>query len=67
MRPLNMYDVATRLGVCLPTAYRLVKSGALASCRVGKLWRVSEANLEAFISGRSPASKAADTGKRVAA
>jgi excisionase family DNA binding protein len=67
MKPLNIYAVADRLSICLPSAYRLVRSGALPAVRVGKLWRVSEANLEAFLRGQSPASKAATTEKREAA
>lgn len=51
----TMDEVADILKVTKRTLYTYVKSGKLHAVKIGKYWRVSEENLQAFIStGSSP-------------
>ncbi len=50
---LTLTDVARRLGVCLETVRRMVRSGALPSLKVdGKSYRVRRADLAAYLTSR---------------
>jgi excisionase family DNA binding protein len=46
---LNGEDVANRLGICLSLAYRLMRNGQLPAVRFGRVVRVREEDIEAFI------------------
>lgn len=48
-RLLSPKEVAGELGVSVWTVYRLVKKGDLVAIRVGRLLRIPESSLEAFI------------------
>lgn len=51
----TMDEVADILKVTKRTLYTYVKAGKLQAVKIGKYWRVSEENLQAFIStGSSP-------------
>ena len=45
-------DVASLLGVELDTLYRYARSGRLRGVKIGKFWRFTDADLEAFIQSR---------------
>lgn len=47
-------EVADILKVTKRTLYNYVKEGKLTAVKMGKYWRVSEENLQAFISIGSP-------------
>lgn len=47
-------EVADILKVTKRTLYNYVKEGKLTAVKMGKYWRVSEENLQAFISTGSP-------------
>lgn len=49
LKLLRGEDVADRLGVCLSLAYRLMRTGQLASVRFGRTVRVRPEDLEFFI------------------
>lgn len=46
---MGVKQLMHRLGVCDETIYRLCNSGQLAHSRVGKMIRVSEAQLQAYL------------------
>jgi excisionase family DNA binding protein len=48
---LSVNDVATQLGVCRATAYRLCERGELPHIRVSNAIRVSRAALAAYLAG----------------
>lgn len=50
---LGLHDAAERLGVHYMTAYRYVRLGLLPAEKVGGVWTVTEADLDAFQSGES--------------
>jgi len=47
-------EVADILKVTKRTLYSYVKEGKLTAVKMGKYWRVSEENLQTFISNGSP-------------
>ena len=49
---LSLREVADRLGVSEMTVRRLVKRGELVAVRVGGQYRISEENLQRYISER---------------
>jgi excisionase family DNA binding protein len=59
-RYLSPDDVARRLNVKPLTVRRWLKDGKLRGIKVGRLWRVRESDLEAFLKGgeREQAEKA---------
>jgi excisionase family DNA binding protein len=46
---LTVAEVARTLRVSNMTVYRLIKAGALPALRVGKNYRIREADLQAFL------------------
>jgi excisionase family DNA binding protein len=49
---LDLDAVATRLGVSSKTVRRLIDRGELAVHRIGRLLRVSEADLQSYVARR---------------
>lgn len=49
---LTIADVAQRLRVSTKTIRRLIGSGELPAFKVGRLWRVSERDLQRFLHDR---------------
>ena len=47
-------EVADIMQVTKRTLYNYIKAGTLKAVKVGKYWRVSEDNLQAFISTGTP-------------
>jgi excisionase family DNA binding protein len=45
---LTATQVGQKLGISMPTVFRLLGSGAIPGRRVGHQWRISEAALERF-------------------
>ena len=50
---LTVSEVAAAMRVSNMTVYRLIKSGELGAVRVGKNYRIREADLERFFQDRS--------------
>ena len=50
---LTVSEVAAAIRVSNMTVYRLIKSGELGAVRVGKNYRIREADLERFFQDRS--------------
>jgi len=48
---LRIKDVAARLDICLPLAYKLISEGRIASIKCGRIIRVPESALQQFMSG----------------
>lgn len=46
---MNLKQAAARLGIHYQTAYKLVRSGALSSVRIGGTYEISEAALERYL------------------
>lgn len=46
---LSLEEVADKLGVTYQLIYRLVRSGELPAVRLGKLYRVASADLDAYL------------------
>lgn len=46
---MSLEEVADMLGVTYQLIYRLVRSGELPAVRLGKLYRVSKADLDAYL------------------
>jgi excisionase family DNA binding protein len=67
---LDIAQVATYLGVSERTVYDRVRAGTLPAIRVGRLWRVRVADLEAWLDSNRPCARlpaaAADHGARPA-
>lgn len=57
---LSLEEVADKLGVTYQLIYRLARSGELPAVRLGKLYRVSNADLAAYLE-KSKASPAGGT------
>jgi len=53
---LSLEDVADKLGVTYQLIYKLVRSGALPAVRLGKLYRVSAADLDEYLQRNKAAS-----------
>jgi excisionase family DNA binding protein len=52
-RLFTVAEVAAAMRVSNMTVYRLIRSGELPALRVGKGYRIFEADLERFLEGRS--------------
>ena len=52
-RLLTVAEVAGTMRVSNMTVYRLIKSGSLAAIRVGKNYRIREADMDRYLSDRS--------------
>jgi len=52
MNYLSAQQVADRLSISIRTIRQYIKNGKLPSCKIGKLRRISEADLEEFIEKR---------------
>ena len=52
-RLFTVAEVAEAMRVSNMTVYRLIRSGELPALRVGKGYRIFEADLERFLEGRS--------------
>lgn len=57
---LSLEEVADKLGVTYQLIYRLVRSGELPAARLGKLYRVASADLDAYLA-RSKSAPAGGT------
>lgn len=66
---LTPEEVAARLQISRLTVMAYLRSGTLKGIKVGRLWRVDEAELRTFLSARTPggASLAKDAAPRTAA
>lgn len=51
-RFLTVQEVADLMRVSSMTVYRLIKSGELAAVRVGRSFRVSEPDVDAYLAAR---------------
>jgi len=51
-RFLTPAEVAELLRVSSMTVYRLIKSGELRAARIGKSYRISEDDVDAYLQGR---------------
>jgi excisionase family DNA binding protein len=49
---LNAEEVAQRLRISVPMAYRLIQRGDIPAIRIGRLVRVRDLDLEAFITNQ---------------
>lgn len=54
---LTLGEVAKRLKVSVKTIRRWLQEGRLTGFKMGKLWRVKETELEAFIERQTPQRK----------
>jgi excisionase family DNA binding protein len=50
---LTVGEVARAMRISTMTVYRLIKSGQLAAVRVGKSYRIREADVDRYLSDRS--------------
>ena len=55
---MSLEEVADMLGVTYQLIYRLVRSGELPAVRLGKLYRVSKADLDGYLERSKRASSA---------
>jgi excisionase family DNA binding protein len=53
-RVYTLDEVAEIMQVTKRTLYNYIKAGSLHAVKMGKYWRVSEENLQAFISTGTP-------------
>ena len=65
MKFYSLEDVAEIFGVNYQLIYKLVKSGELPSVRIGKMFRVSEAQLKLYMDSQSIGSPASGENARV--
>ena len=42
-------EAARRLGISLPTIYRLLRGGELSGVKVGGQWRISDASIQTYL------------------
>lgn len=56
---LTLEEAAEMLGVDYKTVYRLVRSGAITAGKVGRVYRIAPADLEAYFESTKPASSSA--------
>ena len=61
---LSIEEVAEILGLEYKTAYKLVKAGEIPSARIGRVFRVSKADLSAYLEQRKDAVHEEVTGKK---
>ena len=64
---LSIEEVAEILGLEYKTIYRLVRNGELPAAKVGRVYRVYMADLEAFLERQKQVVHEAATGKKLAA
>lgn len=60
---LSIEDVAEILGLEYKSIYRLIRSGELPAARIGRVYRVSKADLAAFLEQQKQAVHVETTGK----
>ncbi|MDT5367357.1 MAG: Helix-turn-helix domain [Mycobacterium sp.] len=48
---LDTHGVAALLGVCHMTVLRLINRGQLPAVKIGRVWRVRQADVEALLAG----------------
>jgi excisionase family DNA binding protein len=56
---LSPAECGVKVGVHERTIIRLLGAGVLKGCRIGKQWRIAEADLLEYIAGRTNARSAA--------
>ena len=61
----SLEEIAELFGVNYQLVYKLVKSGELPSIRVGKVFRVSEPQLKAYMDSRSTGAPASGEGAKI--
>lgn len=64
---LSIEEVAEILGLEYKTIYRLVRNGELPAAKVGRVYRVYKADLEAFLEQQKQVVHEAATGKKLVA
>jgi excisionase family DNA binding protein len=64
---LSIEEVAEILGLEYKTIYRLIRSGSLPAARVGRVYRVYRADLEAYLERQKQAVREEATGQKMAA
>ena len=64
---LSIEEVAEILGLEYKTIYRLIRGGELPAARVGRVYRVSRADLEAYLERQKQAVHEEATGKKLIA
>ena len=64
---LSIEDVAEAVGLEYKTIYRLVRSGELPATRIGRVYRVYQADLETFLEQQKQAVHEEATGKKLVA
>ena len=60
---LSIEEVAELLGLEYKSVYRLVRGGELVAARVGRVYRVSPADLSAYLERQKQAVRQETTGK----
>ena len=64
---LSIEDVAEILGLEYKTIYRLIRGGGLPAARVGRVYRVDRADLEAFLERQKQVVHEEATGRKLIA
>jgi len=64
---LSIEDVADVLGLEYKTVYRLVKSGEIPAARIGRVFRMTRADLEAYLERQKLKVQEEATGKKLIA
>ena len=64
---LSIEDVAEILGLEYKTVYRLVKSGEIPAARIGRVFRVDQADFEAYFEQQKQKLQQETTGKKMVA
>jgi excisionase family DNA binding protein len=62
---ISIQGLAKRLGVSVRTARRLIRAGALRAHRIGRQWRVFEADLQDYLAGQANRQTGRQTGLEV--
>lgn len=55
---LTVQEVAKNLRVSTMTIYRLIEAGELSATRIGRSYRISRANINAYLSAHSTSNSA---------
>jgi excisionase family DNA binding protein len=61
---LNIEEIAEFLGLEYKTVYWLVRNGAIPSARIGRVYRVSKADLETYLEQQKQAMQTEAKGKK---
>jgi excisionase family DNA binding protein len=62
---LNIEEIAEILGLEYKTIYRLIRNGELPAAKVGRVYRVSKADLESFLERQKQVVHEEATGKKL--